>query len=310
MKLVCIMAIMLFVSSCATLFKGSSHRVIRVGGKSAPTYANKSKDAWLDLQYKDADDPINDILAMGRWSVASRKIKARLAAKPGDEQLLVLLASALFMEKKYRAARFYAGKVLRLNNKNSAALNVLGLCTLYNAKSSNEFREATMIFKRAFAASGTEVASGMNLGFLYLRAKNSFFARETFTEVIRRCKACPAAYLGLGIAHYQRSKFADAIEAFEDGLDIAANDEITFHLALVYRYGKRQLSKARDIFSKVARNHAAPRYLRNKARAEIAVIDEGQMYRYQQQPAPARDEFSDTYLMESADEDFSIQSGK
>ena len=296
--------------SCTTMFKSQDYRIIKSGGKSSPAYANKGSSAWLDFSYND-DDPINEILAMGRWRVASLNIKGRLAAKPGDERLLSLLASALFMEKKYRSARFYAHKVLRLNGLNSAAQNVIALCTLYTARNDNDFRKATAIFKRAFYSSSSEVASGLNLGFLYLRTKNTFFAHETFKEVIARCDDCQAAYLGLGIAHYQRNKFKEAIDAFEDGLDIDASDEITFHLALVYRYGTKDLHKARAEFSKVVHNLSAARHLRNKARAEIASIDEKQMYRYQQKyDDKTGDAFTDTYIMQGADKDFDVRKSK
>ena len=297
--------------SCTTLFKSNDHRVIKAGGKSAPVYANKSISAWLDLRLKADDDPINDILAMGRWHVASRKIKARLVAKPGDEQLLTILASALFMEKKYRSARFYANKVLRVNANSAAAKNILGLCALYTARNSNEFRIATNIFKQAFASSGKEIASGLNLGFLHLRNKNSFFAQETFQKVIDRCDDCQAAYLGLGIAQYQQGKFDKAIDTFEDGLDIGKSDEIMLHLGLVYLYGKKSLDKARAKFSRIARNHNAPRYLRNKARAEMAIIDEKQMYRYKQKyNTKTGDKFTDTYIMPSSDKDFGTREPK
>ncbi len=290
--------------SCTTMFKSQDYRIVKSGGKTSPSYANKGSSAWLDFSYSD-DDPINDILARGRWNVASLKIKNRLASKPGNERLLTLYASALFMEKKYRSARFYAHKVLRLNNTNAAAQNVLGLCTLYNARNDNDFKKAAAIFRHAFYRSNTEVASGLNLGFLYLRAKNSFYAHETFKEVITRCSDCQSAYLGMGIAYYLRNKFDDAIEAFEDGLDIATSDEIMLHLALVYRYGKKNLRKARAKFSKIVRNYSAASHLRNKARAEIVSIDEKQMYRYQQKyDSKTGDPFTDTYIMQGADEDF------
>lgn len=307
MKFFCLLTVAILPLGCATLFSTNDYRVIKAGGKNAPVYANKGRSAWLDFSYEAEDDPINDIFARRRWQIASRNLKGRLAAKPGNEKLLTLLASALFMEKKYSGARFYAHKVLRLNGKNSAAQNVLGLCTLYNARDARDFAKATAIFKHAFYRSSTEVASGLNLGFLYLRAKNSFFAQETFKAVIARCDDCQAAYLGLGIAHYQRNKFAAAIDAFEDGLNVGASDEIMFHLALVYRYGVKDLRKARTKFNKVALKHSAPRYLRNKARAEITIIDEKQMYRYQQKYDPKTgDKFKDTYIMQSSDKDFEV----
>ena len=284
MKFFYVIAVAVLSLSCTTLLKTDDYRVIKAGGKHAPAYANKGSSAWLDFSYE--SDPINDILEMGRWQVASRNLRGRLAAKPGDEQLLTLLASALFMEKKYRHARFYAHKVLRLNIANSAAQNVIGLCTLYNARDERDFAKAAAIFKRAFYASSKEVASGMNLGFLYLRRKNAFFAQETFRAVIERCDDCQAAYLGLGIAHYQSNKFEDAIAAFKAGIDIGASDEIMFHLALVYRYGIKDLKQARAKFNQVALKHSAARYLRNKARAEITIIDEKQMYRYHQKLRP------------------------
>ena len=293
--------------SCTTLFKSQDYRIIKASGKSSPSFANKGSSAWLDVSYEE-DDPINEILAMGRWHAASRNIKGRLASRPGNEKLLTLLASALFMEKKYNSARFYAHKVLRLNNKNASAQNVLGLCVLYNARSDNDFRKAVSIFRNAFYSSSTEVASGLNLGFLYLRAKSSFYAQETFKEVIERCDDCQSAYLGMGIAHYQRNKFDAAIDAFEDGLDIDYSDEITFHLALVYRYGKKNLNKARAKFSRVLHNLSAARHLRNKARAEMVSIDEKQMYRYQQKyKNKTGDDFTDTYIMQGADKDFDLQ---
>lgn len=311
MKFFYLAAIAILSISCTTLFKTGDYHVIKAGGKGTPAYANKGSSAWLDFSYESEDDPINDILKMGRWQVASRNLKGRLATRPGNEKLLTLLASALFMERKYRSARFYAHKVLRFNSSNSAAKNILGLCTLYSARNARDFAKATTIFKQAFYSSNKEVASGLNLGFLYLRTKNAFFAKEIFREVIDRCDDCQAAYLGLGIAHYQRNKFEDAIEAFEDGLDIGASDEIMFHLALVHRYGTKDLKKARATFNKIALKHHAPRYLRNKARAEITVIDEKQMYRYQQKYNPKTgDKFKDTYIMQSSDKDFDVRKTK
>ena len=296
--------------SCSAIFSSGDYRIIKAGGKNAPAFANKGSSGWLDFSY-DSNDPINDILKMGRWQIASRNLRGRLAARPGDEKLLTLFASALFMERKYSSARFYAHKVLRLNPANAAAQNVLGLCTLYSARDERDFAKATSIFKRAFYKSNEEVASGLNLGFLYLRTKNAFFAQETFREVIARCDDCQAAYLGLGISHYQRNKFEEAIDAFEDGLDVDASDEITFHLALVYRYGVKDLKEARAMFNKIALKHAAPRYLRNKARAEVTIIDEKQMYRYQQKYDPKTgDKFKDTYIMESSDKDFEVREPK
>ena len=223
--------------------------------------------------------------------------------------MLTVLAGALFMEKKHRASKFYARQVLKFNPDNHAAQNILGLYYLYNAQTKHDFKRAEQMFKRAFKSSPNEVASGLNLGFLYLRRKSSFFAQEIFTEVITRCKDCQAAYLGLGIAHYQRQQFKDAITAFEDGLDIEDNDEILFHLALVYRYGVKSLDKAREHFNKIARNTTAVKSLRNRARSEVTIIDEKQMYRYQQKYDPkGKRSFSDIYLMQTADNDFDTPS--
>ena len=310
MKKVCYLTVIFAMSaSCTTMFKSHNLEVIQTAGKNTPVFTRKAGNSWLSLNYKPTvkEDPINDILSMGRWSIASLKLKERLKAKPGDEQLLTVLASALFMEKKHRAAKFYARQVLKFNPKNHSAQNILGLYYLYNAQTKHDFKRAERMFKLAFKSSPTEVASGLNLGFLYLRQKNAFFAQETFTEVIARCKNCQAAYLGLGIAHYQRQQFKDAIAAFEKGIDIEDSDEILFHLALVYRYGVKSLDKAREYFNKIARNTVSVRSLRNRARSEVAIIDEKQLYRYQQKYNPkGKKSFSDTYMMQTADKDFDI----
>ena len=301
MRLVYLLPILATAVSCSTMFKSRERHALHATATHNALHTQKLGGLWLSVD----QHPVNKLLLLNKWHNATRQIKQKLQTKPGDENLTVALANALFMKKRYRAARFYARNTLKVNPKNISALNIIGLYYLVTARNNRDYHQAEKIFQRVFRSSGDEIASGLNLGFLYLRTKNNYFAQETFREVIKRCDDCQAAYLGLGISNYRRKRYKEAISIFEDGLGIKDNDELRFHIALVYHYGKsvQSLKKARNYFVSIARNSKNPT-LRNQARSQVTIIDEKDLYRYQNQHLPKKKKTTDLYTPNDLDSDF------
>lgn len=302
MKIVRLLPVLAMTISCSTMFKTNKRQILHATATHNVLHNNRLGGPWLSVDHS----PVAE-LSLDKWQNAIKKIKHRLQQKPGDEKLTAALANALFRKKKYRAARFYARNVLKINPKNISALNILALYHMKTARNNRDLNQAEKIFQRTFRSSNYEIASGLNLGFLYLRTKNNYFAQETFTEVIRRCDDCQAAYLGLGISNYRRKRYKEAISILEDGLDIKDNDELLFHIALIYHYGKsvQSLTKARNYFVSIARNSKNPT-LRNQARSQVTIIDEQDLYRYQKTPTTKKQKTVDLYMPNNYDSDFGL----
>lgn len=301
MRIVHLLPILATAISCSTMFKSQKRHALHATAQHNALHTQRLGGLWLSVD----QDPVNELLLLNKWQNATKQIKQRLQVNPGDEKLTVALANALFMKKKYRAARFYARNTLKANPKNISALNIIALYHLVTARNNRDYNQAEKIFQQVFRSSTDEIACGLNLGFLYLRTKNNYFAHETFREVIKRCDDCQAAYLGLGISNYRRKRYKEAISILEDGLDIRDNDELRFHIALIYHYGKsvQSLKKARNYFVSIARN-SKNSTLRNQARSQVAIIDEKDLYRYQNQHVPKKKKTTDLYTPDDLDSDF------
>ena len=287
MKLLLI-SIFLLTGSCVTLFKShNASRPKRVAG------ITEVRGVWLQFGYHARKAGIQ----ISRWERASPKIKAKLKNKPGDEHLSTLLAGALYVERRYQQALYQTNLILKLNPSNRSARNIRGLCLLAQGK----IEQANSELMRAFRASNQEIASGLNLGFIYLQQRNVEAAKDIFLQVQARCTTCQDVVLGLGISHYLQKNYKAAIAAFRAS---KKNDQIRYHLGLVYRYGQVDLDKAAKLFTAVSRSRSASPVLKRMAASEKANIDNMRMFRYDGKKEDNKDSFKKIYLLNAPQNDF------
>lgn len=277
------------LTSCVTLLqsRNASHSEKLAGITTV-------RGTWLQFGYHARKAGI----PMSRWEEASPKIKAKLKNKPGNEHLSTLLAGALYVERKYQQAYYQAKLVLKLNPNNRSARNILGLCLLAQGKT----EQANAELMRAFKTSNHEIASGLNLGFIYLQQRHIEAAKDIFLQVQARCPTCQDAALGLGISYYLQKDYTTAISTFKKS---KKNANILYHLGLVYRYGQVDLDKAAKLFTTVSRSRSASSELKRKAISEKANIDNMQMFRYDSDSGGNnKDGFKHLYLLNAPQHDF------
>ena len=185
-----------------------------------------------------------------------------LIKKPKNRIALTNLATAYAMKRNYEKASYYGKLLEKYHGSHADTLNLLGLSTLNSPhKSFGDYYKAANYFKRAFNSSSKQIASGLNLGFLYLDLSKNAKAIETFAEVAERCEDCSQALVGKGIAQSRAGKLKTAERTFKKVLRSNKNDvRALYYLALISHFGDKDNKKAVKLLVKVMRDPAKDNY--------------------------------------------------
>ena len=208
-------------------------------------------------------------LATGNCQVSAEEAKKYLNNRPKDLTALSVLTTALAVCKKYDAAAFFANLIQKYYPGKSETLNIKALAIVMAPNNRTaDFLAAADLFQQAFDASQTEVASGLNLGYLHLELGNAKAALDAFQAVSTRCGDCSQARVGFGIASSRLHRFDKAQQAFETVLDREPdNFEAMFLLALVEKTGFKDREKAAKLLRHVVAE-APPQAKDIRAQAE------------------------------------------
>jgi tetratricopeptide (TPR) repeat protein len=233
------------------IFDTNSERVVvqRIDTKE-PIVSPFSKNHWMDARRTKVASikRIHGLLATGESLAAERDARKFLMVNPDNVEGLTALASALAQSGQYDLAAYYAKLVATKLPNNPHSLNIQGLSILISATKIEDFRQAETLFQRAFDGSESEVAAGLNLGDLYLELGNSDSALKIFATTRSRCKDCIPALMGFGIASRRLGNYSEALDAFNIvSRSNKANVDALYHIALVYRDGLKNRSKAEDV---------------------------------------------------------------
>ena len=250
------------------LIQEGSPLVIQVGHDN-PEVSPHERAYWLQQrQGKSILGRMNGNLATGEAENAVLLAKARLAEHPGEAQALGLLVSALVMARNYEMANYYASMLEQVQPGSAIALNAKGLArALAPASKAADYAQAAVYFQQAMDSDQTQVAAGLNLGYLQLEVGNASAAAATFKVVGSRCQNCIASLLGAGIALARSRQFPAAVSVFNDILSQRPNHAVAlYNLALVYKNGYNNKAKAEAYLVAVLRDsRTQDRALRDRA---------------------------------------------
>ena len=131
-----------------------------------------------------------------------------LRANPAHPVALSLLVKALFLQKKYKLASYYADLVLTVNNNDTDAHMIKALGVIFAPNSYHYQRHAARLrLASLFAENKTHIASGLNLGIWMMKKGNCGKAMQYFAQVVRRCPKCGIARVGFAICLLRSGNF-------------------------------------------------------------------------------------------------------
>jgi len=213
-------AILLVTGTAAAEAAGSSGQSPRATPQDAPALERRLVDAVR----RDPDSfEAHYVLAsfylhQGRLADAIRHLERARAIDPTHYASGYDLALALLQTGKLDAAREQVEHMLRVKETGELH-NLLGNID----EQAGRLAGAAASYQRAAHMEATEAHLfdwGNNL--LQLRAFEP--ATEVFTAAIARHPASARLHVGLGIAHYSRGQYADAVRAFCQAADLAPAD--------------------------------------------------------------------------------------
>lgn len=223
-----------------------------------------SRSKWIQVREETKDEYLKIYGAMGakEWNIAINESKNLLRKKPKNRVALTNLATAYAMKRNYEKAAYYGNLLEKYHGSHADTLNLLGLSTLNSPhKSFGDYYKAANYFRRAFDSDDKQVASGLNLGFLYLDLSKNEKAIEAFSEVAERCNNCSQALVGKGIALSRSGKMASAERTFKTVLRSNKKDvRALYYLALISHFGDKDNKKASKLLVKVLRDPSKDNY--------------------------------------------------
>lgn len=223
-----------------------------------------SRSKWIQVREETQDEYLKIYGALGakEWNIAINESKKLLRKKPKNRIALTNLATAYAMKKNYDKAAYYGKLLEKYHGAHADTLNLLGLSTLNSPhKSFGDYYKAANYFRRAFDSNSKQVASGLNLGFLYLDLSKNQKAIDAFTEVAERCGDCTQALVGKGIALSRAGKLAPAERTFKTVLRSNKSDvKALYYLALISHFGDKDNKKASKLLVKVLRDPTKDNY--------------------------------------------------
>jgi tetratricopeptide (TPR) repeat protein len=278
-----IVVLSLLSTGCVTMeghaeesIPGIDSTVVTQGGRSDPVAASKGTNYYIDLRSKSKDAllKMHGALATGEYEAAEDLARAYLRRKPGHYGATAILASSLVMAKKYDLAAYYATLLLKMNPADGTALNIKGIAKMLAAGNGmSDYRKALRLFQASFAAEGVQIASGLNMGHLYLELGNSSDAQRVFLETKKRCQGCAASGLGYGIASARLEQYKLARESLEEVLEkFPDHPRALYHLALVHRNGYNDRDQAQELLSELIKTHDGKSIMAERAHTLLRMM--------------------------------------
>ncbi len=250
-KTSCVVLGILSLASCTTTSGeqnttlSKDNMVVYSAGSQEPRQAPKSQTAFQkDAQGKDPVKKMKALLALGQWKTAIAEAEAFLRNNPSSPQALETLALGYSLNKDFERGAYYAKQLLRTNEQDAVALNILGMReVLSSGYGYGKFRAALALFERSFALG--HQAAGLNLGETYLITGAADKALPIYSQIVDACSNCIDANIGQGIAANRLQQYDLAKSSFEKALSLDENNEkARYHLALVERNGFNNLPAA------------------------------------------------------------------
>lgn len=179
------------------------------------------------------------------WDNLIKESRSYLINQPFNELALTMLSTGYLNSNKISLAHYYADQVLLINQTNSTALNIKGVCSYKTARVMDDYRNALAYFNMSFQANKREFAAGINAGYLQLELGNNEGAAMEFERVIKRCPDCIKANLGKGIAFYRMHKTDESQKILSDIIDLSPQNTVAmYYLALsMLKYDQESANK-------------------------------------------------------------------
>lgn len=198
-------------------------------------------------------------LAKGDWKGAAEDARRTLRENPRDEGALMILAMSMYMGNDYDAALYYTDLVKRWYGENADIINLRALLQLATSDGNTvSIRGVAEMFKRAYYVYPHHVASGLNLGYLYIHLGQTQSAKEIFRSVAARCDECSPAMNLLGMSYRLLKQYDEARQVLERAINANSTDfEARYQLAIVDYEGFHDVQEARNILNTIKRD--APR---------------------------------------------------
>lgn len=220
-----------------------------------PVISKYDRAYWLNIRKQSsfAKDKIFALLAIGEWDVAIEESRTYLIEHPKDIYALSALSIAYAVKKQYNFAEYYV-KLLEKNYGQSAlTLNIKALCVLLSPQVDMvKINQAIDLFNQSYNMSNQEIASGLNLAYLYLEIGHTQKAVEVFESLKHRCKNCSLSLIGAGIAYSRLGQINMAKQNFtallkQDNTNVYA----LYYLSIIeYSYFKN-ISQAKEYLHKI-----------------------------------------------------------
>jgi tetratricopeptide (TPR) repeat protein len=295
-----ILTLMIVFISCAHGSKKAQGHLVQ----NATEVAIGDRKMWLDMRTKagSAQEELELLFATGDWQQMEAQARQLLRTNPRDRTGLSILAIALSMQGKATLADYYADLFSNYHGRSSTMLNIKALSRLVSPHQSEQtYEEIAVMFQEAFYMNPSEIAAGLNLGFLHLETARADAAVQVFAETVNRCGQCTPANLGLGIAKQRTGDMNAAMGHFEqvlsqDDRNVAA----LYRLSLLSYYHKKDLSASRNYMRRLFRHVDRTSMLGVRAEAFMRTIDQMESEEYEKVEAKSgSNEYYDTRFLEN-----------
>lgn len=251
--------------------------VVQQAGSERPVVSPVSRQYFVDARKNLPGGEAKLFATLGTGSADTAEAEARsfLVKSPNNRSALIVLSSALVLQRKYPLAGFYAEQLERLEPGNPDALNIRGLASLYTARNSFlDYRRSAALFQKSFNASGSQIAAGLNLAHLQLEMGQAQAASDTFKQVTNRNRTCTQAWLGYGIAKTRMGDFKEATVALESILDRQKDHpEALYYLALVKKNGYNDNKQASSILRRILAGNSSSKAIRQKSQSLLRLME-------------------------------------
>ena len=234
----------------------SGELIVMQTGAKEPMISGSDINQWIQLRDSDnSRSRLYGMLATGNWAAATEEARKELEKTPGDNVLMIALASSFAGQRNYDMAAYYASHVLKSSPSNADAMNYIGLRVMTQSGNRRaDYDDAIAWFLKASDNDGTHIAALLNMGHLQLNLGDASNALESFSLASNRCGQCFASQYGFGIAAGRTGAWSQAKTAFESILSRdKSRAEAQYELALVFKNGlndpKRCVDLLQDIVS-------------------------------------------------------------
>lgn len=229
-----------------------------------------NRNVWLS-DFKIKDQQLSSaLMALGKndWKKSIEFTKNFLKSHPFHTGSFLILASAYNALGQHEMSRYYAQRVLERHPGNIAALNLVGLSIYVNSDLLEDYRKAVSYFTTAFEKSPKEIASGLNLAYLFLELGNASRAEKIFNAVSKKCGGCEESQLGRAISYGRQGKAVRAKNILEEL--VKQNPQLmtaNYQLALYYRNVEKNYDKSSYYLKRIlSQNEILDLELMEKAR--------------------------------------------